>query len=53
MVGVFGEYPTPIVWKKGLRNLDPDYTMPYSNPTRHGCFIPVSTYFWEDPENHG
>jgi hypothetical protein len=26
--------------------------MPWSNPTLHGGFVPMGTYFWEDPENH-
>jgi len=52
MIGIFGEYPTPIIWKNGLPNLKPDYVMTYSNPTKHGCLIPVSTYFWEKPDKH-
>jgi hypothetical protein len=52
MPGTVGQFPALIIMKNGLRNLSPDYVMPISNPTKHGCLIPMQTYFWEDPENH-
>jgi peptide/nickel transport system substrate-binding protein len=52
MISVIGEGPAPLIVKDGLRGLDIDYHMPYSNPTRHGGFVPLQTYYWEDPENH-
>ena len=52
MPGTVGEIPCPIIVKNGLRNLDPKYIMPISNPTKHGLFIPLQTYFWEEPEKH-
>jgi peptide/nickel transport system substrate-binding protein len=52
MISVIGEGPAPLIVKNGLRGLDIDYHMPYSNPTLHGGFVPLGTYYWEDPENH-
>jgi peptide/nickel transport system substrate-binding protein len=53
MVSVIGEGPQPLIVVDGLRGLDIDYHMPWSNPTLHGGFVPMQTYYWEDPENHG
>jgi len=52
LVGTNGEEPAPIIMNKKLHNLDINYHIPYSNPIMHGAFIPMQTYFWEDPENH-
>jgi len=52
MISVIGEGPQPLIVKNGLRGLDIDYHMPWSNPTLHGGFVPMQTYFWQDPENH-
>lgn len=52
MPGTVGELPAPMIWKNGLRNLDPKYVMPISNTTKHDGMIPLATYFWEEPEKH-
>jgi hypothetical protein len=50
--GTVGEGPAPLIVKNRLRNLAYDYHMPYSNPTKHGYFVPMQTYFWDDPKKY-
>ncbi|NLS77135.1 MAG: twin-arginine translocation signal domain-containing protein [Chloroflexi bacterium] len=52
MPGVIGELPAPTIVKDGLRGLDPKFVMPISNPTYHGCLIPLQSYYWDEPEKH-
>jgi len=41
-----------MVMKDGLKGIPPDFTIPYSNTTRHDGFVPVQTFYWDDPASH-
>ena len=52
VLGTVGELKSPMVMKDGLKGIPPDFTIPYSNTTRHDGFVPVQTFYWDDPASH-